>query len=530
MSTEKSKTKTTTKSTDRKLDADYRVRIRMYRQGLGDCFLLSFPKGGGEHVHVMIDCGVVLGTSEPGVVMTKVAEDVKTETKGKVDVLVITHEHWDHLSGFDENQARAVFREIEFGALWLAWTEEEGNSVADRLREEREKKKKAAKAAKDELKKRAEAAKDETEERKLTARVECMAGVLGFFGAAAAGVSGEGEDGGGTAGAMAFLKAKCSPTIIETGGKTYSIPGVEGVRVYVMGPSKDPGWLKKRDPYKGEGYELGGSDIGLTDAFLAAIDKDDERAHPFAKSLRKPANDQLNGLPARFAAAHAKATAAQAASPTSTPPLKAGIDWYAGPTNMWRNIDYDWLSMGERLALQLDNATNNTSLVLAFEFEGANDVLLFVGDAQAGNWRSWDDESCQWTVKEKDGERRMVKAEDLLNRTVFYKVGHHGSHNATLREKGLERMKSSRLAAVIPVDTRVAHEVKGWKDMPLPAIRTRLEEKCAVVFQSDMAPLLKKEVPNTRWQESAKKFDVRMKRTTNVETVRTQSLYTDYFL
>jgi hypothetical protein len=76
----------------------------------------------------------------------------------------------------------------------------------------------------------------------------------------------------------------------------------------------------------------------------------------------------------------------------------------------------------------------------------------------------------------------------------------------------------------------VAHEVKGWKDMPLPAIRTRLEEKCAVVFQSDMAPLKKKDVPKTRWEESANKFAVRMKSITQVDTVRTQSLYTDYFL
>src|SRR5947209_7866901 len=96
----------------RKPSDNYRARIRMYRQGLGDCFLLSFPKAGGEPVHVMIDCGVVLGTSEPDVVMKQVAESVSKETKGKVGVLVITHEHWDHLSGFDQNQARSVFNGI----------------------------------------------------------------------------------------------------------------------------------------------------------------------------------------------------------------------------------------------------------------------------------------------------------------------------------------------------------------------------------------------------------------------------------
>ena len=119
--------------------ANSRVRIRMYRQGLGDCFLLSFPKAGGNYTHVMIDCGVVLGTSQPEAVMKKIAQDIEKETGGTLDVLVITHEHWDHLSGFDSNQARSVFEEITVNQLWLAWTEEEGNPLADQLRNEREK-------------------------------------------------------------------------------------------------------------------------------------------------------------------------------------------------------------------------------------------------------------------------------------------------------------------------------------------------------------------------------------------------------
>ena len=34
------------------------LALRMYRQGLGDCFLLAFPGKGSEPVHMLIDCGV----------------------------------------------------------------------------------------------------------------------------------------------------------------------------------------------------------------------------------------------------------------------------------------------------------------------------------------------------------------------------------------------------------------------------------------------------------------------------------------
>ena len=33
-----------------------------------------------------------------------------------------------------------------------------------------------------------------------------------------------------------------------------------------------------------------------------------------------------------------------------------------------------------------------------------------------------------------------MTATDLLGRTVFYKVGHHGSHNATMNKGGLQDM------------------------------------------------------------------------------------------
>src|SRR6185503_466635 len=98
----------------------------------------------------------------------------------------------------------------------------------------------------------------------------------------------------------------------------------------------------------------------------------------------------------------------------------------------WRRVDEDWLHVAPDLALQLDNVTNNTSLAIAIERIADGKVLLFPADAQQGNWLSWQGDAVKWTVK--DGEKeRVVKAKDLLARTVFYKVGHHASHNATAK-------------------------------------------------------------------------------------------------
>ena len=134
----------------------------------------------------------------------------------------------------------------------------------------------------------------------------------------------------------------------------------------------------------------------------------------------------------------------------------------------WRRIDEDWLAMTSELALMLDSDTNNTSLVLAFELGEEGDVLLFAADAQVGNWLSW--EGVEFA-------RKGITCDDLLARTVFYKVGHHASHNATLREKGLEKMTSRRLAAFIPVDKKTAHKI-GWSKMPFSPLLERLRERC----------------------------------------------------
>ncbi len=144
---------------------------------------------------------------------------------------------------------------------------------------------------------------------------------------------------------------------------------------------------------------------------------------------------------------------------------------YYNKDHDWRSIENDWLHNAGALALNLDSYTNNTSLVIAIELEDSDKVLLFPADAQIGNWLSWteavDDKNpeprLKWQVTKK-GKQETVTAGELLKRTVFYKVGHHASHNATARKHGLELMTSEELVAMITVDEAVAKK-QGKKRM-----------------------------------------------------------------
>jgi hypothetical protein len=120
----------------------------------------------------------------------------------------------------------------------------------------------------------------------------------------------------------------------------------------------------------------------------------------------------------------------------------------------------------------------DTSLALALELADRK-VLLFPGDAQVGNWLSWGDQTYP-ADDAKDGPRLTI--DELLSRVIFYKVGHHASHNATLRDRGLELMTDPDLCAMIPVVEKTAHEQKtktapnGWAK-PYANLYKRLEER-----------------------------------------------------
>jgi hypothetical protein len=116
------------------------------------------------------------------------------------------------------------------------------------------------------------------------------------------------------------------------------------------------------------------------------------------------------------------------------------------------------------VAVALDKAVNGTSLMLVLEISGT--YLLFPGDAQWGTWQA----------AMEDPEWR-----ELLKRVSFYKIGHHGSHNATPQDF-VNALIPDGMCAMASTLTRTI-----WPDIPRGPLLDGLVGRKAVVARSDRA-------------------------------------------
>ena len=444
------------------------VNIRMYCHGLGDCFLLTFQK---EHkvYRMLIDCGILQRTADEKKVMEIVAQDILDQLHSKtIDLVVATHEHHDHICGFAH--AANYFDEMTFKEIWVAWTEDPNNELAQSLQKSKFQTLTMLSEAVNQMK---------GFNKKAGERVENL--MVSFYGESFnLAENGEtlpaGKPKKRAAGLKYLLETKASEQ--KTKPKyTYCYPGrtplslqdfEEDVRIYVLGPPCDKSKLRDLNAPSVEKYRHEFAEMLINDGF--------SMEESFFFALGEATDQPAKGEPFDAGFGIAKDDA-------ETDDFFE--EHYYGNRQSWRTIDGDWLSMTNELALKMDSYTNNTSLVLAIELIKSKKVLLFAADAQFGNWKSWHD--YKWTITEKDGTRRRVNAATLLENTVLYKVGHHGSHNATLRKSGLNLMTHPELVALIPVDTARADK-EEW-EMPFGALLEDLMDKTNKrVFTSDKIP------------------------------------------
>jgi len=464
------------------LPPEHGVKIRMYNTGFGDCFLLAFPAQAGDVFYMLIDCGVHQRFTDGELQIKKVARDIATATGNHLHLIVITHEHTDHTWGF--RHAQEIFGQVTIDNLWLAWTEDPEDNLAQYLKQLYGLQAAGLKAAVQKL-----GLVDQEYATALQALFE--------FEATANGPAGPGK-----VDELEFLRQKSLKKLLHPqdyrtpGEAPINLPGVEGVKVFVLGPPRDPNLIRSLD----RACELYPALLALDEnsyfamAAMANVEKDTATDEDQSWVIRNRLFEKQYGIPA--------AEAPENVENKEFFNLYYGFSGGEGQGADWRRIDNDWLSSAEQLALSLNSKTNNTSLVLAIEFEG-REVLLFAADAQVGNWLSWGNQS--WEGQGLNGEN--LTGEDLLKKVVFYKVGHHGSRNATLSRKGLEKMTNPDLVAMLPVNEKWAREEMGWEH-PSPAVLARLEEKTRgrvirmdKIPTGDQIPPRPENIPTELWDE-----------------------------
>lgn len=487
------------------------VTVRMYNPGFGDCLLLAFRAEDGSPRYLLIDCGAHHRYPNRAAILNKVAQDIASATGHHLHVVAATHQHTDHLDGF--KLAADVFKTIQIDNLWLAWTEDPNDPVANELQQAYGKQIRALFGMAQQL----GAAHHPL--------AEALTRVLEFEYPSGSGDIRLGADsvpagpGGAPAGTdnsrpespLPFLREQVRNKLVRAqdyrhpGEPPLSLPGVKGIKIYVLGPPRKQALMRSLER-KNELYpEL--TALNETDAFAAAVlaANGTEKLTPAQKDLfeRSQPFGKAYSIPSALAAEH----------PSYGKFFKAHYGFSKreeknqGPR--WRRIDMDWIGSGENLALSINSYTNNTSLVLAVEICASGKVLLFAADAQTGNWLSWQD--LHWPGEGPQGSE--VNTPDLLKRTVLYKVGHHGSRNATLSHKGLEMMTNPDLVAMIPVDEQWAKDEMAW-DHPATTLLAQLEQKTLGrvirtdrIPSGDYSPVRPPTLRAEEWQKFVKQLD-----------------------
>lgn len=356
--------------------APSKIRVRMYQVGFGDCFLVSFEYAaqlddGRSERHMLFDFG---STHAPRARVTSllpnVAKLIEAHCGGQLDVLVATHRHKDHIDGFGNKAAAEVITRLEPKFVVRPWTEDP-KLPADS---------------------KALGAGAAPSERFAASLGEAQ----GFAELAKSLVSHDGRRPRGIAGDLVELAENQVPNqealdnlnswadagdfeFLHAGVKTRIPKFVPGITVRVLGPptvEQEPDVVRQRS--------------------------NDDEFWLTQQALLKGGARPLDAL--------VEATAAEDAAVEMSGPVR----W------LRQRMDRQRVASMLRLVHTLDAALNNTSLILLID--AGDKRLLFPGDAQIENW--------SYTLEHAGGRQKIL---DLLEDVDLYKVGHHGSRNATPR-------------------------------------------------------------------------------------------------
>src|SRR5262245_14830092 len=104
------------------------VVIFAYQVGFGDCFLLRFRYPQRDR-HVLVDFGTTQMPEGAGAdPLLAIARDIAEKCNGSLEVVVATHRHADHISGFTRNTRGTgpgdIIRALKPKLVIQPWTEQ----------------------------------------------------------------------------------------------------------------------------------------------------------------------------------------------------------------------------------------------------------------------------------------------------------------------------------------------------------------------------------------------------------------------
>lgn len=362
------------------------VEIRGYQVGFGDCFLLSFVYSATDRRHVLIDFGTTelppRGTprkaAKPSEHMPQVADHIAKVCGGSLTAVVATHRHADHISGFGTDgktgKSGEKIRALQPKLVLQPWTEDP------------------------------KAARDATTATRDSARSpkSFVAGLIAMHNIAEAVVQ------------MTDRTPRWMSPALQ---RELRFLGMDNIRnksaidnLIAMGAAKGATAV----------WAHHGSDSGLEDLLpgvkVHVLGPPNLAQSETIRKMRQTDPDQFWHL-----------LAGPRSLPTAAPLVNGLSDGQARPRGRTVPPEARWFRdklerlRGEQLlqiVRTLDDQMNNTSLILLFEVFGKK--LLFPGDAQIENW--------SYALEDAPDAARTRA---LLAGVDIYKVGHHGSLNAT---------------------------------------------------------------------------------------------------